>query len=97
MNDKPLTPEDIIAIEAAVAEVMKPDASRDLTVAQSFALGFACTEVIRRVGIYMMQQQFPEFTEVEAQRHYLAWYYSLKETVDVAQWMADMPVIEPHK
>jgi hypothetical protein len=51
--------------------------------------------VLRRVGIYMMQQQFPEFTEAEAQRHYLTWYYSLKEKMDVLEWMCNMPVIEP--
>jgi hypothetical protein len=97
MKYKPLTPENRLAIRAAVAEAMKPDASRDLTVAQSFALGFACSDVLRRVGIYMMQQQFPEFTEAEAQRYFLRWYYSLKDKVDMVEWMCNMPVIVPHR
>jgi hypothetical protein len=84
MEHKPLTPEDIIAIEAAMAELdpRQAEIDRHLTLAQRFHKGFAMVEAARRYNIYRLRKENPELSEAEAQRIALGRYYALEDRMN---------------
>jgi hypothetical protein len=73
-----LTPEDSIAIRAAIAEVDLQQAEIDcrLTPAQRVRKAMSLSKMMRRIAIYRLRQENPELSEAEAQRIFLERYYS---------------------
>jgi hypothetical protein len=83
-DDFELTDEDRRAIRAALARIdpKQAEIDRNLTMAESFAKGFAIVEAVRQYNIYWMQQEHPELSEAEAQRLFLARYYALEKMIN---------------
>jgi hypothetical protein len=87
MDYKPLTEEDIIAIEGAIAELdpRQAEIDRRLTLAERFHKGFEMVEAARRYNIYRLRKENPELSEAEAQRIALRRYYALEEMMNASR------------
>lgn len=73
-----LTPEDRIAIRAAIAEIdpAQVEINRRLTPAQRFMKACSMSDTVIRIAVYRLCQAQPALDAAEAQRIVLARYYA---------------------
>lgn len=83
MDHKPivLTDEDrrVIAEVTTQYDPVEGAVWRDLTASQRVGIALAMSDLERRVGIWSVQQEFPDLDEAAAQRLFLKRFYASKK------------------